>query len=577
MDALPSPRHGSTIEISSAEHNREDHNDTNCSRPMPEIVDCALEVAEPINRRKNGTLMNRRSGLDSFDATSSTSSARKTKAKGVACKRRNPRVAVTRRKRRNVDEIGLPLGMSFAAVMAQVLYRRDAEAESISPSHLSLMCTSAIRESLANVFGDKLDGLTRNFEESFGSTLSTLRLIYESSTNNEGNKVNDQKMQIPNPKLILDTKDFSRNIVTEDGNSGAASPTELQDQCVNHNETKENVHVDSVSRHMDPVDHGLVLHEQQNQLISFSQSSSGSIIDNPALSNFEKSIVEQSRSNDLKAIELGLTMRKLKLKETQLALNLDSNNLERSKLAMGASKVTFKVEKFKNQLEDSKHGELSKKCIDCLIAGLLLMSSSLLYGAYVYSYERIVEVTESCSMSTEDSSYWWTPKSVSSFNSRLNILWCQVQVMSRMIFGVLMIFAIAYLLIMRSTTSSQSMPVTFILLMLGVGCGYCGKLCVDTLGGDGYVWLLYWEMLCLLHFFCIGFTSFFYQVLYGPVKPTQTFKENPIIRYWIRRFLFFATMLGFLPLLCGLTPFASLSEWKDHLLLKVLDFSEIES
>ncbi|MED6149073.1 hypothetical protein PIB30_059030 [Stylosanthes scabra] len=576
MDALPSRHHGSTIEIPSAEHTSENHNDPNCSRPMPEIVDCALEVAEPIKRRKNGTLINRRSSLDYSDATSSTSSVRKTKAKGVACKRRNPRVAVTRRRRRNVDEIGLPLGMSFAAVMAQVMYRRDAEAESLSPSHLSLMCTSAIRESLANVFGDKLDGLTRNFEQSFGSTLSTLRLIYESATHNEVNKVND-KMQIPNPKLSLDKNDFSRNIVSEDGNSAAASPTEPQDQCVNDNEMKENVHVDSVSRHMDPVDRGLILHEQQNQLISFSQSSSGSVIDNPVISTFEKSIVEQSRSNDLKAIELGLTMRKLKLKETQLALNLDLNNLERSKLAMGASKVSFKVEKFKNQLEDSKYGELSKKCIDCLIAGLLLMSSSLLYGAYVYSYERIVEVTESCSLSTEDSSYWWTPKSVSSFNSRLNILWCQVQVMSRMIFGVLMIFAIAYLLIMRSTTSSQSMPVTFILLMLGVGCGYCGKLCVDTLGGNGYLWLLYWEVLCLLHFFCIGFTSVFYKVLYGPVKPTQTFKENPIIRYWIRRFLFFATMLGVLPLLCGLTPFASLSEWKDHLLLKVSDFSETEA
>ncbi|XP_015945148.1 protein CPR-5 [Arachis duranensis] len=573
MDALASPRHRSTIEIPSAEHNSENQKDTDCSSPMPEIVNCASEVAEPINRCENGTLMKRRASLGDSEATSSTSSVRKTKRKGVAFKRRNSRVAVARRKRGNVDEIGLPLGMSFAAVMAQVLYRRDAAAESMSPTHLSSMCTSAIRESLANVFGDKLDGLTRNFEQSFGSTLSTLRLIYESSTNNEGNKVNDMKKEIPNPKLSLDKKDFSRDIVIEDGNSGAASPTEY----VNRNGMKENIHVDSVSRHMDPVDRGLILHGQQNQLISFSRSSSGSVIDNPIVSVFEKSIVEQSRSNDLKEIELGFTMRKLKLKEAQLSLNMDSNNLERSKLAMGASKVSFKVEKFKNQLEDTKYGELSKKCIDCLIAGLFLMSSSLLYGAYVYSYERIVEVTESCSPSTEDSSSWWTPKSVSYFNSRLNILWCQVQVMSRMIFGVLMIFAIAYLLLMRSTTSSQNMPVTFILLMLGVGCGYCGKLCVDTLGGNGYVWLLYWETLCLLHFFCIGFTSVFYQVLYGPVTPAQTFKENPIIRYWIRRFLFYATLLAFLPLLCGLTPFASLLEWKDHLLLKVSDFSEIDS
>ena len=148
--------------------------------------------------------------------------------------------------------------------------------------------------------------------------------------------------------------------------------------------------------------------------------------------------------------------------------------------------------------------------------------------------------------------------------------------MSRMMFGVLMIFAIAYLLIQRSTTSSQAMPVTFILLMLGVGCGYCGKLCVDTLGGSGYVWLLYWEILCLLHFLSIGFTSILYQILYGPVTTTQTSKENTIIRYWIRRILFYATLLVFLPLFCGLVPFASLCEWKDHFWLKVSDISESE-
>ena len=250
-------------------------------------------------------------------------------------------------------------------------------------------------------FGDKLDGLARNFEQSFGSTLSTLRLIYESSTCSEGNKLNSMKMEIPSSKLTLDKGDCSSDVVIEDGNSPGVSHTEVQDQSINCDEVKENFYVDSVSHHMDSVDRGLTLHGQQNQMVCFSSTSSVSVIDNPVISTFEKSIVEQSRSNDLKEIELGLTMRKLNLKETQLALNLDLNNLERSKLAMGVSKASFKAEKFKNQLEDTKHGELKKKCIDCLIAGLLLMSSSLLYGAYVYSYERIAEATESCTPSTQ--------------------------------------------------------------------------------------------------------------------------------------------------------------------------------
>lgn len=173
----------------------------------------------------------------------------------------------------------------------------------------------------------------------------------------------------------------------------------------------------------------------------------------------------------------------------------------------------------------------------------------------------------------QESSSWWTPKSVVWFNSSMHVFWCQVRVMSRMVFGFLMIIAVAYLLFQRSaTSSSQTMPVTFILLMLGIGCGYCGKLCVDTLGGSGYVWLLYWETLCLLHFLSIVCTSALYSILHGPVTTLQTTKENTIFRYWIRRFLFYVTLLLFLPLCCGLLPFASLSQWKDYFMLKALDF-----
>ncbi|KAH1125924.1 hypothetical protein AAZX31_06G139000 [Glycine max] len=467
---------------------------------------------------------------------------------------------------------------------------------------LRKMCSSAIKESLASVFGDKLDGLTRNFEQSFCSTLSTLQLIYESSKSNEGNKLNNTKMEIMSSKLTLNKEECSGDIVTEVGHSRHA---EIQDQSISHDspeEVRDNFHIDSIGRdspeegrdnihnnsvsldspeesrdnfHMGSVSRDLTLYGQSNQMVSFSQISFGSV-NNPMVSIFEKSIMEQCRSNDLKTLELGLKMKELKLKEDELALNLDSNNLNRSKLVMGESKQSFKEEKFKTQLEDTRHGELKKKCIDCLITGLLIMSSSLLYGAYVYSYERITKATESCTPSTQESSSWWTPKSMVLLNSKLHILWCQVQVMSRMAFGILMIFAVAYLLLQRSTTTSQTMPVTFILLMLGIFCGYCGKLCVETLGGSGIVWLLYWEIMCLLHFLSLCWTSALFRILHGPVTPSQTMEENTILRYWIRRVLFYAAMLVFLPLFCGLMPFASLGQWKEHFTLKGSDFNGSE-
>ena len=147
-----------------------------------------------------------------------------------------------------------------------------------------------------------------------------------------------------------------------------------------------------------------------------------------------------------------------------------------------------------------------------------------------------------------------------------------------MLFGFLMIITIAYLLLQRSGSSSrQTMPITFILLLLGFACGFAGKLCIDTLGGSGYLWLLYWESLCLVHFFANVWTSALFRILHGPVNVSQGMKGHTIVPYWIRRSLFYATMLLFLPLVCGLLPFASLGKWIDHFVVLVFDYQSSTS
>ena len=149
------------------------------------------------------------------------------------------------------------------------------------------------------------------------------------------------------------------------------------------------------------------------------------------------------------------------------------------------------------------------------------------------------------------------------------MLRCHFVALTRMSFGILMILAIAYLLFQRSAMSGPTMPVTFILLLLGGVCGFAGKFCVDTLGGNGYCWLLYWEVLCLLHFFASVFPSTFYHILYGPVSVSQGAK---VIRlpYWIRRYTFYGILLLVLPTLSGLLPFASIHDWKDHFSEKIM-------
>lgn len=473
-------------------------------------------------------------------AAISASSSLRQKGAGVAIRRRVPTLGFRNGSGGNdLHDLALPLGMSVAAVITQVLERKDAVGDRVSADHLSMICSAAVKESIESVFGDRFDSFLKNFEKSFGSTLKTLRLLNEASPDEQQNYL-----------CTSDVRDLS---------SEEPPVLPIHELPAGFQDTH-------ASMQSNPINHQLILHEQINQeLTGFSQNTSASGYNQSVLSTFEKSVMEQARSNDLKAFEIALVMKKLQLKESQLALSSAANLLERVKICMGISKASFKEEKLKNQILDTRHAELLKKCTDCLVAGLLIMSACLVYGAYIYSYKRISEATFFCTSSPQESKSWWFPNPMASVNSTVHMLRCYVVVASRMLFGVLMILALAYSLLQRAALSRQTpmLPVTFILLLLGVACGFAGKLCVATLGGCGYVWLLYWEVLCLLHYFANAFTPALFYVLHGPVSVTQDI-EGVRLPYWIRRIAFYGTVLLILPMLCGLMPFASPLGWMRH-------------
>lgn len=306
----------------------------------------------------------------------------------------------------------------------------------------------------------------------------------------------------------------------------------------------------------------IVLHEEPRRRQQLSRDVSRSSSAMP-LTTFEKALEEQARANDLKSMEIGLTMRKLRLKETELALSYESNNLGKSKLEMNASKAAFRAEKFKTEQEDSRKADTVNKIMDWLVLSVFTMLATMLYGAYIFSQQRIMEAASICEPSEEKTSSWWVPKQVSSFNAEFNILLCRVRVWVQSFFGVLMILVITYFIIQRSsgTTAKQTMPVTFIVIFLGIVCGLPGKFCVDTLGGDGKLWLLLWEAFCVLQFVANVFTLAFYRLMYGPVGGRC---DNTMVPYWARRSVFFVVVVLALPVMNGLLPFATYGEWREH-------------
>ncbi|KAJ6810621.1 protein CPR-5 [Iris pallida] len=469
-----------------------------------------------------------------------------------------------------LQDLALPLGMSFAAVLSQVLDGRKGSSDDLPVDQLSLICTSAVKESVSNIYGNRFDSFLLNFENSFHSTLKTLWLINGTSVTGKRSRAHRQVSIGQRPKRsvneisIRDQENIDCSSFRSTSNFEA-----VEENCVASNATIEDFPENTLLTSMN---NQLMLHGQQSQeLAQVSHSFVNPGFGQAIFNTLEKSLMQQSRSNDLKEFEIGLISKKLQLKQSQLALNSYANMLERVKISMGICKATFKEQKLRNQMLDTRHAELLQRCIDLLVGGLFIMSGFLIYGAYVFSYERITEATSSCSAIPKESRSWWIPKPVASLNSVWLVLSCHVTALSRMLFGLVMIVAVAIAVFQRSVKSGPTVvPVTFNLLILGLLCGFFGKLCIDTLGGSGFYWLLLWEPFCLVHFFANVFPSALHYVLYGPLSISQGgARAGTLLPYWLRRSVFYVVLSFVYPAMSGLLPFASLGIWKEHFTEKI--------
>ncbi|KAK1263791.1 Protein CPR-5 [Acorus gramineus] len=458
--------------------------------------------------------------------------------------------------------------MSVAVVMSEVLERQNTS-ELIPAARLSMICSLAVKESIANVYGDRFDRFVTNFESSFHSTLNTLRSISGAMSHEQNSPPSTSRVE----NIGIEdcpTRSSSKHVRTTMEFSASTSCTENlgSEDCLIPVSSRNTNPPEEVPEHQITgcLDNQISIYGQMSEELSLVSVNHAAPTEN--LSVLERFAAEQARANKLKEVELGLTLKQMELKKMQLNLNYDANSLTRTKISMGIMDASFRKEKFKNQVEETRNAEFLNKCKDCLIVGLFVMSGCLIYGAKTFAYNRIMEMTEACTTFTKEPKSWWVPKPMDSFSSGLRMLRCHVIAISRISFGVLMILAIGYSIMQRPGTTSSVMPVTYYLLLLGSLCGLAGKFCIETLGGSGYVWLLHWEPLILLHFFANVNPSAFYNFLYGPVSVSP---GDKVVRmpYLIRRVTFYSVVFFFLPVLAGLMPFASPIEWKDHFVILI--------
>lgn len=297
------------------------------------------------------------------------------------------------------------------------------------------------------------------------------------------------------------------------------------------------------------------------------------------LNVLDKSLREKERSNHLKSLKLVQKVRHFKLEEEQLRNNSESNMLRRNKLELNQSKALFKESAFVGEKQNRAYDELSRQCADELAAGMIIMLVALAYGVSRYSRSLLSEAITSCQAFTKESQKSsWFPNPMDTVTGRFRTVVCEIMVISRMLAGGGFVSVIAYLLLRHTvTSSSQAKPATIILILLGGLCGWAGKFSVDSLGGSGFRWLVYWELLCILHAFATCFTSYLFCFLNGPISSSVGSNSTSS---WIRKFAFHTTLVLVLPAMAGLTPFAPVRDWtkhfsdilKDHVLEPVITY-----
>lgn len=110
----------------------------------------------------------------------------------------------------------------------------------------------------------------------------------------------------------------------------------------------------------------------------------------------QQKIVLMQQEMHLRKMELAYKFRDLSLKEASLHLSSESNSLMRENVDLSRDKVEFREAEFLDRRLTAAHTLLATRCADEMVAGLCVMLCALFFGAWKYSYHRLVDAVSLC-------------------------------------------------------------------------------------------------------------------------------------------------------------------------------------
>ena len=207
-----------------------------------------------------------------------------------------------------------------------------------------------------------------------------------------------------------------------------------------------------------------------------------------------REVLSSERANDIAEKRLDLSARALEAQRLNLDAAHEANELHSEANTIAKSSLQRKDVAARKAEAETALGETRAALADAFYAGLVVVLCTTLAGGWrraMAALDSVIGVCPRPAGGTGFSGAAWAI--VGGGPGPLDYAWCVTRAFVRAAWGGLLLLFVGWKLLQYNVvTNYQSAPAFVLLVVLGGGCGQLGRSAVDSLGGDGDLWLRMW-------------------------------------------------------------------------------------
>ena len=211
-----------------------------------------------------------------------------------------------------------------------------------------------------------------------------------------------------------------------------------------------------------------------------------------------REVLSSERANDIAEKRLTLSARALEAQRLNLDAAHEANELHSEANTIAKSSLQRKDVAARKAEAEKALGETRAALADAFYAGLVVVLCTTLAGGWrraMAALDSVIGVCPRPAGGTGFSGAAWAI--VGGGPGPLDYAWCVTRAFVRAAWGGLLLLFVGWKLLQYNVvTNYQSAPAFVLLVVLGGGCGQLGRSAVDSLGGDGDLWLRMWAGTC---------------------------------------------------------------------------------